>query len=92
MSIVNVTMHVDDKHIAVGTDKIFVSQIFDFQYVHTQSNPSATWTINHNLGRYVVAEVIDTSGTVVIGAVTSPTINQTIIYFNSAMAGKAILI
>ena len=61
----------------------------DANYVHTQGASSATWTVNHNLGKYCSVMVVDSAGTVVVGAVTYNSINQMTLTFSSAFAGKA---
>ena len=60
------------------------------KYLHTQASPSATWTVNHNLGvRPIIA--VFSIGWVEVGANTTHTNeNQAIIYFNTANAGFAV--
>lgn len=60
-------------------------------YVHTQSTPSATWTINHNLGRNPSVTVVDSSEKVVFGDITYVTDNQLTVSFSAAFGGKAYL-
>ncbi|MFA6719736.1 MAG: hypothetical protein WCS15_11690 [Prevotella sp.] len=60
--------------------------------VYEQLSPSVVWTITHNLGRDVQVETIDTSGTTMVGEISRPSINQVVVTFNGATAGKAILI
>ena len=60
-----------------------------FAYVHAQDVPTATWTINHNLGYRPSVELIDASNREVDGDVYHPTINQTVVMFNVAVAGTA---
>lgn len=61
-------------------------------YVHTQSTPATTWTINHNLGRLPQVEVFSVGGVQMFGDVTHVSDNQTTIDFNTALAGTARLI
>ena len=61
------------------------------QYVHDQSTPSATWSIAHNLDRYVQVQVQDTAGSVIIGKVTQTDTNNVTVEFNAPTAGKAII-
>lgn len=63
-----------------------------FAYVHTQSAPSATWTVNHNLGYRPAVEILDSGSQEIDGEVSHPTINQTVITLNPASAGIARLI
>ena len=46
-----------------------------FPYIHTQSVPSDTWTIDHNLGRYPVSDV-----NVEIGGVLQKIMPQSVVY------------
>jgi len=64
----------------------------DSSYMHVQSSPSNTWTINHNLEHTPAAvSVLDSARTVCTGRVEHPTINQTIIKFGSPFSGTAYL-
>jgi hypothetical protein len=64
----------------------------DVAYVHTQSTPSAVWTINHNLGFNPVAVVLDSGGTQCEGAISYPSINQMVITFTGAFSGTAYIV
>lgn len=58
-------------------------------YTHTQLGNSAVWTINHNLGlKPAVVSVQDSAGTEIIGDVTYPDLNTTVITFSTPEAGK----
>lgn len=57
-------------------------------YTHTQASAAATWTINHNLGRYPTVDVI-IGGAVVDAAVVHASINQAVVSLNAAFAGIA---
>ena len=61
-------------------------------YVHTQSVPSATWTINHNLNGNPTAVVLDSAGTQCEGTFSYPSGNQMVISFSSAFSGTAYVI
>lgn len=58
-------------------------------YVFTQSAPSSTWTINHNLGHVPSVEVFDSGSQEVDADVTHPTANQTVILFTVPLSGFA---
>lgn len=59
-------------------------------YAFTQSSPSATWTINHNLGYHPPLIELTTLGYLQIeGQVQHVSVNQTVVNFNSAIAGYA---
>jgi hypothetical protein len=59
--------------------------------VFTQEYPAAAqWVINHNFGRHPYAVQIETLGGVVVdAAVQHVTLNQTIVMFDTLMAGVA---
>lgn len=61
-------------------------------YVHSQSSPSTTWTINHNMGIYPAVELLDTGGQEIDGEISHTSINQTIVRLNPPSAGIARLI
>lgn len=61
-------------------------------YTHDQQVPATTWTIDHNLGfRPGGVLVIDTLGEVVLGEITHPDANQTVLVFTAAFSGHAYL-
>lgn len=60
-------------------------------YTHTQSSPSTTWTITHNLGYHPSVTVVDSADSAVIGDVTYVSENQLIVTFSVAFGGKAYL-
>ena len=61
-------------------------------YVHTQSTPSTTWTINHNLGYRPSVELLNTGSQEIEGDVVHTSVNQTVVTFTSAVAGQARLV
>lgn len=61
-------------------------------YVHTQSVPSAVWTINHDLDGHPTVVVLDSAGTQCEGTFTYPSTNQMVITFTSAFTGTAYVI
>lgn len=58
-------------------------------FQHTQGSASVTWTIDHNLGFRPHITVFDTTGEVVQGAITNPSLNQSVVTFYTALAGSA---
>lgn len=64
----------------------------DIFYVHTQSQASAQWTINHNLGGQPTAVVLDSAGTQCEGTFSYPSTNQMIITFTAAFSGTAYVV
>lgn len=67
------------------------SGISSSTYIHNQIEPSDTWTISHNLGKYPSVSVVDTSGTIVAGDVNYVDNNRLTISFIGAFSGKAYL-
>lgn len=61
-------------------------------YIHTQSTPAATWTINHNLGYRPSVELLDSGSQEIDGDISHPTINQTVVTLSPPTAGLARLI
>lgn len=60
-------------------------------YTHNQTTSSATWTIDHNMGKRPSVTVVDSSGSVVIGSVAYISVNQLTIQFKNPFKGKAYL-
>jgi len=60
-------------------------------YVHNQMVPSATWTVTHNLNRYPSVTVVDSAGSVVIGAVSYVSPDVVSIEFSAGFSGAAYL-
>lgn len=61
----------------------------DQSFLFTQSTPSTTWTINHNLGYKPSVELFDTGSQEIDAEVVHTNSNQVIAYFNPATAGTA---
>ena len=61
-------------------------------YTHTQGAASATWTINHNLGRKVQVTLYTTGGVEFLGDITHTTSNQAVVNLASAVAGSALVL
>lgn len=60
-------------------------------YTHTQITPAAIWTIKHNLEKYPSVTVVDSAGSVVLGAVKYISENEIEITFSAAFSGKVYL-
>jgi hypothetical protein len=58
-------------------------------FVFTQSVPSSSWTVTHNLGRYPSVNVVDSSGRLVEGDVTYLSANSLVIDFSAGLSGAA---
>lgn len=68
-----------------------VTQGINEQFVYEQENPSMTWTIEHNLGKYPTVTCIDGNGYVIIQTTQYVDLNTVELTFTEAVAGKAIL-
>ncbi len=60
-------------------------------YTFTQSTPSATWVVTHNLGRFPSVTVVDGAGNVVAADIQYVDANNLLIGFSSPQAGKVYL-
>jgi len=63
--------------------------VSDKNFIHTQSASSSSWVVTHNLNKYPSVTVVDSAGTVVIGAVDYNSLNQATLTFNAPFGGKA---
>lgn len=70
---------------------VMTSKKGDLSFVHTQTNPSNTWSITHNLGKKPSVTIVTATDTTVIGDVTYNNNNQLTINLSSANSGKAYL-
>lgn len=61
----------------------------DYQYVHSQTLASSTWTIAHNLNKFPSVTVVDSAGTVVNGEIKYVNKNEVNLIFSSEFSGKA---
>ena len=61
----------------------------DKNYVHAQGAPSATWIVNHGLGKFPSVEVVDSGGSAVIPSVLFNDVNTLTLAFGSPTSGKA---
>ena len=60
-------------------------------YVHTQSTPAATWTVNHGMEKYPSVEVLDSVGDQVFGGIEYIDTNSVELTFSIAISGTAYL-
>lgn len=61
----------------------------DANYVYTQSAPSATWVVTHNLNKYCSVTVVDSADNIVVGDVLYNSLNQVTLTFAGSFSGKA---
>jgi hypothetical protein len=60
-------------------------------FVFNQLMPSASWVIDHNLGRWPSVTVIDSGNSVIIANVAYVTSDRVVVSFGSPTSGKAYL-
>lgn len=63
--------------------------IAEERYTHTQSAALSTWEVVHNLGRYPIVSVTDSSGSAVYGDVVHVSENETHLIFRVPFSGTA---
>ena len=63
----------------------------DANFIFTQSIPSSTWSITHNLDKFCSVEVVSDSNVVKYGNVTYTDSNKLTITFSAPFSGKAYL-
>ena len=85
----------------IGGDGVLVDQSYydianfvldaasDKNYVHTQSVPSATWNIQHNLNKFPSVTSVNNSNIKMFGEVTYVDENNLTINFSAGFSGKA---
>lgn len=61
----------------------------DKHYTHVQNISSASWVVNHNLGKVPAVTVIDSAGTEIEGQVVHNSNNQTVLFFTAPFSGEA---
>jgi hypothetical protein len=72
-------------------DNTFISDNFNFAYIHDQSVPASSWTITHNLNKYPSVTIVDTANSEIIGEVVYNNSNTLILNFSASFSGKAFL-
>ena len=63
----------------------------DANFIFTQSIPSTTWSITHNLDKFCSVTVVSDSNQIMIGDVNYLNTNSLTITFSAAFSGKAYL-
>jgi hypothetical protein len=61
-------------------------------YIHSQSIASATWVINHSVGRKVSITLFDDDGNVVQSDIEHGTINQATVTWSQPTTGSALVV
>lgn len=60
-------------------------------YIYTQTTPSSTWTITHNLNSFPSVTTVDISNVQIVGDLSYTNVNQLIVNFSAPVDGKAYL-
>lgn len=65
----------------------FINTPSDVSYVHTQSTPSTTWNVAHNLNYRCSVQVVDNAGNQIIAQIDWIDNNNVQVLFNMPMTG-----
>jgi len=87
--VVGTTLVANQKDTTVTVTGIIGGVNLDKNYVYTQTVPSATWVITHNLEKYCSVSVVDSADNLVYGEVVYNSVNQVTLTFAGAFSGKA---
>jgi len=79
----------DGNTITVDLSHLDDSANADKNYVHNQIASSATWSVSHNLDKFVSVVIVDSAGSVVIGEITYIDTNNVTLNFSAPFSGKA---
>ena len=91
--------HTDVNNLKIVTSKVLTLNEYlvviavgsDANYVHNQTILSASWNINHGLGKYPAVSVVDTGGSLIIPDVNYTDIHNVVVGFQAPTSGKAYL-
>jgi len=72
-------------------DNTFISDNFNYAYIHDQSTPASSWSITHNLNKYPSVTIVDTASSEIIGEVVYNSTNSLTLNFSASFSGKAFL-
>lgn len=61
----------------------------DKHFTHNQTTAAASWTIQHNLGKFPSVMIVDSANNVVAGEILYIDLNSVQVTFKSAFKGKA---
>jgi hypothetical protein len=75
---------IDDSNVSGGIALSKVSTL-----IFTQSSPSASWSIAHNLGKFPSVDVVDSGGNVLMPDILYVDLNNITVNFGAATSGKA---
>lgn len=80
---------VTEKGNSVTVTGVIGGVTLDANFVFTQTSPSATWVVTHNLNKYCSVTVVDSADNIVFGDVLYNSLNQVTLTFAGAFSGKA---
>lgn len=63
----------------------------DKTYIHKQNSAASVWIVVHNLNKYPSVTVIDSGGSIVMGAITYNSANSLTLNFSAPFSGTAYL-
>ena len=88
----NVTIEVVEQSVVISEQVVGLQGASgDLHYTHTQSTPSAAWTITHNLGKRPAVTVVDSGGNEWQTAVEHLSDNALVVRFTAPFSGYAYL-
>ena len=61
------------------------------KFIFDQTVPRSVWKIKLNLAQYVIVQLLDSSGCLMMANIRQPNKNEVLVEFSSAQAGKAVL-
>ena len=80
---------VTEKGNSVTVTGVIGGVTLDANFVFTQTSPSATWVVTHNLNKYCSVTVVDSADNICLGDVLYNSLNQVTLTFAGAFSGKA---
>ena len=88
LEIPDITTIINSPNVVLSDPSLEVQQL---GYIYTQSTPSDTWTISHNLTFHPNVTVVDSGGSVVEGEISYPSPTTVLLTFRSGFSGRAYL-
>jgi|21_taG_2_1085346.scaffolds.fasta_scaffold14407_3 hypothetical protein len=80
---------IDEKRYLLSILTYDVSASNDKNFVFTQSTPSNSWVVTHNLNKYVAVSVVDSNDVEVYCSVDYDSLNTVTLTFSTPFSGKA---
>jgi hypothetical protein len=57
---------------------------------YVQATAASVWTVNHNLGRYPSAKVLNTAGQELLCTIEHTSLNQLVVKHKTSIAGRVV--